>query len=126
MKSLILSIILLAASAFAETPGQVVYQSSEAALIGSVVADVAAKWSRVVPVTSPAPSWLTLPQNQQVGLELGLLVRKPNTSRIVGESLGTAGALVAEHFIVKKWPRTRRVFSVVNFGGAAAAFSAAQ
>jgi hypothetical protein len=32
------------------------------------------------------------------------------------ESSMNAGIIVAEHFLVKKYPKTRRLFTVVNFG----------
>lgn len=35
--------------------------------------------------------------------------------------LGTAAVIVAEHFIVKKYPRSKKWFAIVNFGGAGVA-----
>ncbi len=40
--------------------------------------------------------------------------------RTIGVSVGTAAAIVAEHFIIRKFPKTKRWLSIVNFGAGGA------
>jgi len=129
MRSLLFILVLLAGSVFgqeSESDQNFLYHSSQAAVVGGVSVNVLMNFQpHTASVLVPCPFGPAY-QSGCVGQYAPGYIQASVTThplgRTVALSVSTAAALVIEHFIVKKWPGTKRWLAVVNVGGAATAF----
>jgi hypothetical protein len=121
MKYAIALFVLLATSLCAEDASQAAYNASEATLAAGVATNIAMSFrpyqkTTVQTFTEICPN---LPAGfcSTVTIPSTVTIHPEPVGRTVGLSLGTVGVIVAEHFIVKKFPRSKKWFAIVNFGG---------
>lgn len=132
MKKLLIFTLMAASYCFAADVDNIAYHASQVTLVGGIATNIVesfgSKPSNCQNVFGPPTCELhPISELHPDGYITHFLVPQRPIGKTMGLSIGTLGVIVAEHYIVKKYPRSKRWLSVINFSvGGTVAYTGAR